>query len=63
MGLKALALLCASLLAPVQASLQDNIEIHFHASAHMIYAHEPDLNDLHADVAAFIERTKNAAAN
>jgi hypothetical protein len=25
----------------------------------MVYAHEPDLKSLHANVAAFIDRTKN----
>jgi hypothetical protein len=25
----------------------------------MVYAHEPDLKRLHANVAAFIEKTKN----
>jgi carboxypeptidase C (cathepsin A) len=47
---------------PIQASLQDNIEMHFYTSGHMVYAHEPDLKALHANVAAFIERTKNSAA-
>jgi hypothetical protein len=27
----------------------------------MVYAHEPDLKALHANVAAFIDRTKNPA--
>ena len=44
---------------PIQASLQDNIEMHFYPSGHMVYAHEPDLKALHANVSAFIERTKN----
>jgi carboxypeptidase C (cathepsin A) len=39
---------------PMQASLQKNIETHFYKSGHMVYAHEP-----HANVAAFIGRTKN----
>jgi carboxypeptidase C (cathepsin A) len=46
---------------PIQAALQDNIEMHFYTSGHMVYAHEPDLKALHANVAAFIERTKNAS--
>ena len=46
---------------PIQASLQDNIEMHFYTSGHMVYAHEPDLKALHGNVAAFIERTKNGA--
>jgi carboxypeptidase C (cathepsin A) len=43
---------------PMQASLQDNIEMHFYTSGHMVYAHEPDLKALHANVANFIEKTK-----
>lgn len=46
---------------PIQVSLQDNIEMHFYTSGHMVYAHEPDLKALHGNVAAFIERTKVAA--
>lgn len=44
---------------PIPSSLQSNIEMHFYTSGHMVYAHEPDLKALHANVAAFIERTKN----
>jgi carboxypeptidase C (cathepsin A) len=47
---------------PIQASLEDNIDMHFYTSGHMVYAHEPDLKALHANVAAFIDRTKNGAA-
>ena len=47
---------------PVEASLQNNIEMHFYPSGHMVYAHEPALKDLHANVAAFIEKTKNGSA-
>jgi carboxypeptidase C (cathepsin A) len=43
---------------PMQASLQNNIEMHFYESGHMVYAHEPDLKALHDNVAAFIEKTK-----
>lgn len=46
---------------PIQTSLQSNIEMHFYTSGHMVYAHEPDLKALHANVADFIERTKNTA--
>jgi carboxypeptidase C (cathepsin A) len=46
---------------PVQASLQSNIEMRFYTSGHMVYAHEPDLKALHANVSAFIEKTKNGA--
>ena len=44
---------------PIQSSLEDNIEMHFYTSGHMVYAHEPDLKALHANVAAFIEKTNN----
>jgi carboxypeptidase C (cathepsin A) len=44
---------------PIQASLQNNIEMHFYTSGHMVYAHEPDLKALHGNVAAFIDKTKN----
>ena len=43
---------------PIEPSLQGNIEMHFYTSGHMVYAHEPDLKALHANVAAFIERTE-----
>ena len=45
---------------PLQVSLRDNIDMHFYTSGHMVYAHEPDLKALHANVAAFIDRTKNS---
>ncbi len=47
---------------PLQPALQNNIEMHFYTSGHMVYAHEPDLKALHANVAAFIEKTKNGMA-
>jgi len=47
---------------PIESSLQANIETHFYQSGHMVYAHEPALKELHANVAAFIEKTKNGAA-
>jgi carboxypeptidase C (cathepsin A) len=47
---------------PIEASLHDNIEMHFYTSGHMVYAHEPDLKALHANVAAFIEKTKGGMA-
>jgi carboxypeptidase C (cathepsin A) len=47
---------------PIEKSLQDNIEMHFYNSGHMVYAHEPDLKALHANVAAFIEKTKSGMA-
>jgi carboxypeptidase C (cathepsin A) len=45
---------------PIQSTLQGNIEMHFYTSGHMVYAHEPDLKALHANVADFIERTRNS---
>jgi carboxypeptidase C (cathepsin A) len=48
---------------PIEASLDGNIEMHFYTSGHMVYAHEPDLKALHANVAAFIERTQNPAGH
>jgi len=45
---------------PIQSSLVSNIEMHFYTSGHMVYAHEPDLKALHGNVAAFIEKTRNA---
>jgi carboxypeptidase C (cathepsin A) len=47
---------------PVQPLLAGNIEMHFYTSGHMVYAHEPDLKALHANVAGFIEKTKNGSA-
>ncbi|HEX3912408.1 MAG TPA: hypothetical protein VHW71_02775 [Steroidobacteraceae bacterium] len=47
---------------PIQSSLQANIEMHFYTSGHMVYAHEPALKALHANVSAFIDRTKNGSA-
>jgi carboxypeptidase C (cathepsin A) len=47
---------------PIEKSLHANIETHFYTSGHMVYAHEPDLKALHANVAAFIEKTKSGMA-
>ncbi len=44
---------------PIQPVLQSNIDMHFYSSGHMVYAHEPDLKALHANVSAFIERTRS----
>jgi carboxypeptidase C (cathepsin A) len=46
---------------PIQSTLQSNVEMHFYTSGHMVYAHEPDLKALHANVAAFIDKTKNGS--
>ena len=47
---------------PIEAALQNNIEMHFYTSGHMVYAHEPDLKALHSNVAAFIDKTKNSSS-
>src|SRR5216684_5760089 len=47
---------------PIQASLRSNFDMHFYTSGHMVYAHEPDLKALHANVAGFIEKTKTGTA-
>ena len=47
---------------PIEAALQSNIEMHFYTSGHMVYAHEPDLKDLHSNVSSFIDRTKSGMA-
>jgi carboxypeptidase C (cathepsin A) len=44
---------------PIQPALEGNIEMHFYTSGHMVYAHEPDLKALHANIAQFIDKTKN----
>ncbi|MGH9741111.1 MAG: S10 family peptidase [Candidatus Acidiferrum sp.] len=44
----------------IPAKLQNNIEFKFYQSGHMVYAHEPALKELHANVAAFILKTENA---
>ncbi|HEY2682590.1 MAG TPA: hypothetical protein VGI93_03710 [Steroidobacteraceae bacterium] len=46
---------------PIEDSLHANVDMHFYTSGHMVYAHEPDLKALHANVAAFIERTKQGS--
>ncbi len=43
----------------IEPALQRNIEMHFYPSGHMVYVHEPDLKALHANVAGFIDRTRN----
>jgi carboxypeptidase C (cathepsin A) len=45
---------------PIRPSLRGNVEMHFYGSGHMVYAHEPALRELHVNVAAFIEKTRNA---
>ncbi|MDE2294304.1 MAG: peptidase S10 [Gammaproteobacteria bacterium] len=42
---------------PIPPSLQRNIEYRYYRSGHMIYVHGPARKQLHANVAAFIQRT------
>ena len=44
---------------PIPEKLQANVEFHYFASGHMVYAHEESLGELHDTVAAFIRRTDN----
>ncbi len=48
---------------PVPPSIAANIEIKLYPSGHMVYAHEPALAALAANVAAFIRRTHPAPGN
>jgi len=41
-------------------TLQDHIQFAFYESGHMVYVKEQALRQLHANVAAFIQRTENA---
>jgi carboxypeptidase C (cathepsin A) len=56
-----LPIFAATKRTPTVRSLQNNIEMHFYTSGHMVYAHEPDLKALHANVAAFIDKTRNSS--
>jgi carboxypeptidase C (cathepsin A) len=42
---------------PLPARLQNNVEMKFYPSGHMIYANEPSLRTLHDNVASFVKRT------
>jgi carboxypeptidase C (cathepsin A) len=44
---------------PIPANLAGNVETHYYESGHMVYAHLPALQTLHANVAAFVEKTDN----
>ncbi|HEX4301779.1 MAG TPA: hypothetical protein VHZ78_03240 [Rhizomicrobium sp.] len=44
---------------PIPLQLQSNIQYHYYASGHMVYAHEDSLKELHDTVAAFIRQTDN----
>jgi carboxypeptidase C (cathepsin A) len=46
---------------PLPAAVAANIEVRLYASGHMVYANEPALAALEANVAAFIRRTHSAA--
>jgi carboxypeptidase C (cathepsin A) len=46
---------------PIPDKLQANIGYHYYPSGHMIYVNESVLKQFHADVAAFINSTKNGA--
>jgi carboxypeptidase C (cathepsin A) len=47
---------------PISDKLEGNISYHYYASGHMIYVNENVLKQFHADVAAFINSTKDGAA-
>jgi carboxypeptidase C (cathepsin A) len=44
---------------PIPSSLAGNIETHYYESGHMVYAHLQSLEQLHANVAAFVRKTDN----
>jgi len=44
---------------PIPSNLQSNIEYHYYASGHMVYANEASAKQLHDNVADFIRRTDN----
>lgn len=48
---------------PIPASLQKNISYDFFPSGHMVYAHLPSLDQLHARVSKFIQATDNVDAS
>jgi carboxypeptidase C (cathepsin A) len=48
---------------PIPANLAGNIEYHYYASGHMVYAHEEALKALHDNVATFIRNTANTQAH
>ena len=45
---------------PIPANLRGNIEYRYYESGHMVYAHQPSLVAIHANVADFIRRTSGA---
>jgi hypothetical protein len=56
------SLVCATTAIAAAAEYAGADETHFYTSGHRVYSHEPDLKALHADVAAFIERTNSGMA-
>ncbi|HVV64347.1 MAG TPA: hypothetical protein VHC42_02680 [Rhizomicrobium sp.] len=44
---------------PIPDSLQKNIQYHYYASGHMVYAHQQSLKEMHDAVAEFIRSTSN----
>lgn len=42
----------------LDAELQGNISMNYYEAGHMMYVHQPSLVQLHADLAAFIQRSK-----
>ena len=46
---------------PIPDKLQGNIEYHYYASGHMVYANEESLKLLHEDVARFIRQNQSPA--
>jgi carboxypeptidase C (cathepsin A) len=44
---------------PIPDSLQGNIQYHYYASGHMVYAHQQSLKEMHDAVAEFIRSTSN----
>jgi carboxypeptidase C (cathepsin A) len=43
---------------PIPAALQNNIEMHFYRSGHMIYLNEPELKSLRTNIATFIKANR-----
>ncbi|HVU20517.1 MAG TPA: hypothetical protein VHE09_07265 [Rhizomicrobium sp.] len=44
---------------PIPDSLQKNIQYHYFASGHMVYAHQQSLSEMHSATADFIRATSN----
>jgi hypothetical protein len=63
-GVVLCSLLCATAAISISAAAEHAAaeETHFYTPGHRVYAHELDLEALHANIAAFIERTKSGMA-